>query len=67
MIVLVCLVGVLGIYSLFKGMFDIMMCAPYLPDRIDERKSRLIRGVIMFLVPVAVILLILYDLMTFGS
>lgn len=64
---LICLFGTIGIVCLTKGMIDILMCAPYLPDRFAECKEKLIRGLIMFLVPVGIIILILYDVLTIGT
>lgn len=64
---LICVFGTVGIACIVKGMLDILMCAPYLPDRFAESKDKLIRGLIMFLVPVGIILLMLYDLMTIGT
>ena len=64
---LFCVFGTIGIVCLMKGMLDILMCAPYLPDRFAECKDKLIRGLVMFLVPVGIILLILHDLMTIGA
>lgn len=64
---LICVLGSLGMFSAFKGIFDIMMCVPYLPDRLDECKVKLISGLILFLIPVGAILLILHDLLTYGA
>lgn len=67
MVVLFCLFGVLVIFFTVKGAMDIMSCVPYLPDRFDECKEKLILGLVEFLVPMGLILLMLYDLLTIGA
>lgn len=64
---LLCVFGTIVIVCLVKGALDILMCAPYLPDRFVECKDKLIRGLIMFLVPVGIVFLMLHDLMTIGA
>ena len=63
---LLCVFGTIVIVCLVKGALDILMCASYLPDRFVGCKDKLIRGLIMFLVPVGIVFLMLHDLMTIG-